>query len=623
MKVSDPRVLTEARLKALRHRERQELYRKQHGLTNQAIEAEKSKLWFDLITTLDGKNLSTLKRESQTQIRNLCARGIPVNVRGMVWPILIGWNDPSKNTIAREYEKSLREKADRLRRYIKRKSINDRDGYEDVHYALANGGDDLVAELKKDSATDAGGTTPMTTTTDIAADTDQSPNINFPAMKDVLNDNGESVEGKVDAKEVDSDQVQVEQGRGASSPASPDSTNEEKGEIMIDEEALDLDFTRFLEEQVALRGSKFTMSDDELSDDEEMVSTNTTGGLSGNSGNGVNDGKSTNDLPTGHVIDLANAFSYDQPTPPRAQLNRVASGDAESDLSIDYEQVMQECGAALIKRDLPRTFPTLKFFHDGGTLNEDLERVLYAYTIYSPAIGYVQGMSFIVAMLLLYLDETEAFTCLVQLMSKRGVNDFFSLERDSINTYVNIFNFFFQKNLPLLYKHLQEEGLSSEMFLMDWLLTMFVKPLHLDLAARVWDCYLAGDELIAMKLALGILRLYAPTLCTMEMVDARTYLTHLPQDLDFNRLWESVSHINVSLKTYEKVRAKFESKKQKEDKKKEALIQAAKRDGTASNGDEGKNSDTTGSLSSRTDRPRVSAKTGVSLKQDTTSCMIS
>ena len=44
----------------------------------------------------------------------------------------------------------------------------------------------------------------------------------------------------------------------------------------------------------------------------------------------------------------------------------------------------------LIQRDIPRTFPTLSFFHDDGPLASALDHVLKAYACYEPKIGYVQ-----------------------------------------------------------------------------------------------------------------------------------------------------------------------------------------------------------------------------------------
>lgn len=52
-------------------------------------------------------------------------------------------------------------------------------------------------------------------------------------------------------------------------------------------------------------------------------------------------------------------------------------------------------------------------------MHTGLERILLCYACFRPDIGYVQGMSFLVATLLLYMDEFEAFKCLANLLGRR------------------------------------------------------------------------------------------------------------------------------------------------------------------------------------------------------------
>lgn len=54
-------------------------------------------------------------------------------------------------------------------------------------------------------------------------------------------------------------------------------------------------------------------------------------------------------------------------------------------------------------------------------------------------------MSFIVAMLLLYMNELETFEALVNLVQRRGCIDFYRLKKDAIDAYVLAFNEFFEQ----------------------------------------------------------------------------------------------------------------------------------------------------------------------------------
>ncbi len=49
------------------------------------------------------------------------------------------------------------------------------------------------------------------------------------------------------------------------------------------------------------------------------------------------------------------------------------------------------------------------------------------------------------------------------------------LKKSAIDDYVSCFDYFFKKSLPLLHAHMQSEGVSAEMYLMDWNLALFTK----------------------------------------------------------------------------------------------------------------------------------------------------
>ena len=74
-----------------------------------------------------------------------------------------------------------------------------------------------------------------------------------------------------------------------------------------------------------------------------------------------------------------------------------------------------------IQKDIFRTMSDLKLWREdsqGG--NNKLYNVLKAYANYDNEVNYVQGMNYIVGLLLLYIpDEDQVFWCLHQLMQKR------------------------------------------------------------------------------------------------------------------------------------------------------------------------------------------------------------
>ena len=61
-----------------------------------------------------------------------------------------------------------------------------------------------------------------------------------------------------------------------------------------------------------------------------------------------------------------------------------------------------------IDKDTDRTFPEHDYYGCGGGC-EVLKRVLVAHALHNPSIGYCQSLNFVAGMILLFLQEEEAF----------------------------------------------------------------------------------------------------------------------------------------------------------------------------------------------------------------------
>jgi hypothetical protein len=82
----------------------------------------------------------------------------------------------------------------------------------------------------------------------------------------------------------------------------------------------------------------------------------------------------------------------------------------------------------LVNVDMPRTFGHHPLFQPGAEGTERTTEVLEAYICYRPDLGYVQGMSYLAAILCFHMDSFTAFKALVALMSSSLLFDMFRLE---------------------------------------------------------------------------------------------------------------------------------------------------------------------------------------------------
>ncbi|KAK2843878.1 hypothetical protein Q7C36_012093 [Tachysurus vachellii] len=207
--------------------------------------------------------------------------------------------------------------------------------------------------------------------------------------------------------------------------------------------------------------------------------------------------------------------------------------------------VDKESSLDLIKLDIFRTFPSLFIFQKGGPYHDVLHNVLGAYTCYRPDVGYVQGMSFIAAVLILNLEEANAFIAFANLLNKPCQMAFFRVDHDLMLKYFAAFEVFFEENLPKLFQHFQSNSLTPDFYLIDWIFTLYSKPLPLDVACRVWDLFCRDGEEALFRTALGILRLYQDVLLQMDFIHSAQFLSRLLQNTPAHTLFTCIANTHM------------------------------------------------------------------------------
>ncbi|XP_039991932.1 TBC1 domain family member 12-like isoform X2 [Xiphias gladius] len=201
-----------------------------------------------------------------------------------------------------------------------------------------------------------------------------------------------------------------------------------------------------------------------------------------------------------------------------------------------------ESSLDLITRDISRTLPSLCVFQKGGPYHDLLQSILGAYICYRPDVGYVQGMSSIAAVLILNMDEIKAFVSFSNLINRPCHLAFYRVDHQLMVRYFGAFQVFLEETLPRLFLHFQSLGLTPDLYLMDWILSLYTKPLPLDVACRVWDVFFRDGEEFLFRTALGILRLYQDVLLHMDLIGIAQFLSRLPdEELLSDRLFSCIS----------------------------------------------------------------------------------
>ncbi|KAG8523616.1 TBC1 domain family member 12, partial [Galemys pyrenaicus] len=185
----------------------------------------------------------------------------------------------------------------------------------------------------------------------------------------------------------------------------------------------------------------------------------------------------------------------------------------------------REASLELIKLDISRTFPSLYIFQK------------------------VQGMSFIAAVLILNLEEADAFIAFANLLNKPCQLAFFRVDHSMMLKYFATFEVFFEENLSKLFLHFKSYSLTPDIYLIEWIFTLYSKSLPLDLACRVWDVFCRDGEEFLFRTGLGILRLYEDILLQMDFIHIAQFLTKLPEDITSEKLFSCIAAIQMQNST--------------------------------------------------------------------------
>jgi len=72
-----------------------------------------------------------------------------------------------------------------------------------------------------------------------------------------------------------------------------------------------------------------------------------------------------------------------------------------------------------------------------------------------------------------------------------------------MTSYFSTYNDLLKYNLNRLNTHFNRIGLTSEMYLVDWIYSVFTKSMNLELASIIWDNFLRDKDQFLFRVALG------------------------------------------------------------------------------------------------------------------------
>mmetsp|Transcript_34749 Transcript_34749/g.61146 ORF Transcript_34749/g.61146 Transcript_34749/m.61146 type:complete len:391 (+) Transcript_34749:912-2084(+) len=205
-------------------------------------------------------------------------------------------------------------------------------------------------------------------------------------------------------------------------------------------------------------------------------------------------------------------------------------------------------GTQLIPLDLMRTLNTLQLFQKDQTLHQSLLDVLNVFAIFRPDVGYVQGMAYLNAVLLLHLSPVRAFIVFSNLLCKSKVlYSFYTFDIATMHTYYKVFESLLDKRAPRILQQFRDLGITPDMYLLEWVYTLFARCFSLDVLANLWDYLFAEGDVALLKVAVANLCAMEKDLVSGDLEDIMRLLNSSPARFpDFKSLWKQIKKVKLT-----------------------------------------------------------------------------
>ena len=230
---------------------------------------------------------------------------------------------------------------------------------------------------------------------------------------------------------------------------------------------------------------------------------------------------------------------------------------------MEKEQLDQDTEITIIK-DLDRTFPACSLFTDKyGGGQRKLFKVLSNYSKFNKEIGYVQGMAYIVALLLIYMDEKSSFFLLHSIIKDYGLEGIYLPGFPDLKKKFYVLLNLEKKFIPKIYEILKRDGILPSLYASEWFICLFCKDLKPNVLVRIFDTFLFEKYKVIYRFALAFLKMKENEFVNGKpgIVYTMEVLKKILDDIDIEALFKVAFSFNLSKKHIRKFEEEYERNK--------------------------------------------------------------
>ena len=241
--------------------------------------------------------------------------------------------------------------------------------------------------------------------------------------------------------------------------------------------------------------------------------------------------------------------------------------------NLENEPIKEDLETVIIK-DLDRTFPLCQFFREKyGNGQRKLYKVLLAYSKYNKNVGYVQGMGFLAAVFLIYMDEESSFYMLHSLMKKYKLEGLYYDNFPDLKKKCFVLLNMQKKYINKLYNIFQRDGIVPTMYASSWFISLFARTVDFNIAVRILDCFFLEGFKVIYRISLALFKLSENAFCSAKKGETLPLLYKVQENINAEELFKVAFGFHISRNYIKECEIEYE--KVKNDKNNEYMAQLA------------------------------------------------
>ncbi|RWS15269.1 TBC1 domain family member 4-like protein, partial [Dinothrombium tinctorium] len=171
--------------------------------------------------------------------------------------------------------------------------------------------------------------------------------------------------------------------------------------------------------------------------------------------------------------------------------------------------------------DLGRTFPKHPYYAQPlGAGQLSLFNLLKAYSLFDKEVGYCQGLSFVAGILLLHMNEDEAFEMMKHLLFFQGLRKQYTPDMSALQMQLYKLTRLVYDFHRDLYEHFDRYDISPTLYAAPWFLTLFASQFTIGFVARLFDLiFIYGLEAV-FRVSLTLLAYFKDNLMRCQSFES-------------------------------------------------------------------------------------------------------